>query len=70
MQLLKYRVLKRDSLFVICSKFNISIEMLVNYNIQKYPSLVTNPFVVMENWVLDIPLIGNGQDMEYGIRTI
>ena len=70
MRILKYRVLKRDSLLSICSKFNVSIDIIINCNLYKYPKLAINPFVIMENWILDIPLIGNGNDTEYGIRTI
>lgn len=70
MDLLRYKVQKHDSTLSICSKFNITIEILINYNITKYPQLVTDPFVVMENWILSIPRIGNGNDMEYAIRMM
>lgn len=60
MVLMEYKVRKHDSIFSILSLFNVTLEQLISINIRRYPGLKDNPFLIMEDWDLLIPSIGNG----------
>lgn len=60
MRLIEYVVKNEDSLFSIIEQFDITIEQFINSNINRYPGLKDNPFLIMKNWSLLIPFIGNG----------
>ncbi len=67
MKTIQHTVTEYDTLRNICDRYNISIDLLITKNIMKYPTLLDNPFMIFQNWILDIPLVGNGGDMQYDL---
>lgn len=49
-----YTVKKNDNLSTIASKNNTTVKALVDLNASKYPSLLKNPNLIYEGWVLRI----------------
>lgn len=53
-QVVTYTVKKNDNLSTIASKNNTTVKALVDLNASKYPSLLKNPNLIYEGWVLRI----------------
>ncbi len=50
-----HEVQRGESLALIAQKYQISVNSLVNANVQKYPQLSRNPNVIVVGWELTIP---------------
>ena len=67
MNTIHYLVSENDNSLDLCKRYNITLEMLISHNVNRYPGLYTNPFMLFANWVLVIPIINNGGDTEYAL---
>ena len=67
MQVIKHRVLHYENIYLLMHQYNLSIDMLVNSNARKYPSLLSDPFRIYYGWELDIPIVSNGNNTQYGV---
>jgi GH25 family lysozyme M1 (1,4-beta-N-acetylmuramidase)/LysM repeat protein len=52
-----YRVNPGDTLTYLAGRFHTTVHAIVAANSGKYPSLLTNPDLIREGWVLRIPII-------------
>lgn len=65
MQILRHKVLAYENLYIIMNKYNLTMDMIVNSNSHKYPSLLTDPFRLYEGWEIDIPIVISGNNTQY-----
>ncbi len=41
--------------------------MFITLNINKYPKLINNPFMIFVGWDLRFPVVNNGGSLQYGL---
>ncbi|MGC8946358.1 MAG: CAP domain-containing protein [Anaerolineae bacterium] len=58
----KYTVRPGDSLSKIAAKYSTTVQELVRFNADRYPSLKTNPGLIEPGWVLMLPREDTGKE--------
>lgn len=59
---IKHRVIRDETTESIARKYGTSVNIIVFLNMNRYNSLISNPYTIFEGWRLTVPLVTVGGD--------
>lgn len=67
MEYIYHDVRRRESIFDVAKKYNVTVNMIQNLNCVNYPKIIDYPYMIFYGWTLLIPLVSNGGNTQYDL---